>query len=353
MSHENPKSENIRVVSNFLLGSASLIILLAGLKAATPILLPFLLSIFIAIIANPFVVYLTRWRVPRTLAVLLVLVLIIVVILLIASIVGTSISNFQESIPQYRTQLIAHLAALSHLAEYLDIHLSRDMISNYFDPGVVFGVFANTLSGLGSMATDLFIILLTTVFMLLEGESLPRKLDVILRRSNSDVSQVHRFTQSVNHYMGVKTVVSIMTAIPIMVVLLWLDVDYAVLWGLLAFLLNFIPNVGSLLAAIPAVLLALLQLGVSQAIGVAATYVIVNLIVGNIIEPKLMGRGLGLSSLVVVLSLVFWGWLFGSVGMLLSVPLTMIVKIALETTSSDNWFAKLLSHPDELKEMND
>ncbi|MFM2481595.1 AI-2E family transporter [Celerinatantimonas sp. YJH-8] len=349
MSQELPKKANSRSASNFLLGSAALVILLAGLKAATPILLPFLLALFIAIIANPFVVYLTRWRIPRIVAVLLILLLIVVAILLIAGVVGSSISSFKASIPQYRTQLLANLGILTQLAAYLDIQISREMISSYFDPGVVFGVFANTLSGLSSMATDLFIILLTTVFMLLEADSLPRKLYTILQNPRIGLSQINRFTQSVNHYMGVKTLVSLMTAVPITLVLLWMKVDYAVLWGLLAFLLNFIPNVGSLLAAIPSVLLALVQLGVSSALGVAGTYVVVNLVVGNVIEPRLMGRGLGLSSLVVILSLVFWGWLFGSVGMLLSVPLTMIVKIGLESHPEGHWFAKLLSHPDEIQ----
>ncbi|MEC8428670.1 MAG: AI-2E family transporter, partial [Pseudomonadota bacterium] len=124
--------------------------------------------------------------------------------------------------------------------------------------------------------------------------------------------------------------------------LLFLGVDYPVLWAMLAFMLNFVPNLGSILAAIPAVLLALVQLGPFEAIWVAVGYVVVNTVVGNVLEPRIMGRGLDLSTLVVFVSLVFWGWVLGPVGMLLSVPLTMTVKIALENFKDTEWIAVML-----------
>jgi predicted PurR-regulated permease PerM len=114
------------------------------------------------------------------------------------------------------------------------------------------------------------------------------------------------------------------------------------LWGLLALLLNYIPNIGSILASVPAILLALIQLGVGKAVIVLVGYLVINIIIGNVLEPKIMGRGLGLSTLVVFLSLVFWGWVFGPVGMLLSVPLTMTVKIALDSNEDTRWISTLL-----------
>lgn len=333
-------------VSTFIITSASLVVLLAGLKAATPILLPFLLALFIAILANPLVIQLTRRHIPRSVAILFILLCIVVLILAFASIVGSSISDFKQSIPTYRTQFLANMSWMTRWAGYLDIHLTKETVSQSFDPSVVFGLFANTLSGLSSMAADLLIILLTTVFMLFEAESLPKRLSQDGKVSED--SPFYRFSRSVNHYMGVKTIVSLITAVPITIVLWWLGLDYPILWGLIAFLLNFIPNVGSLLAAVPAVLLATVQLGFSDALSIAVTYLGVNLVVGNVIEPRMMGRGLGLSSLVVVLSLIFWGWLFGSVGMLLSVPLTMVVKIALESSPNGYRFTRWLSHQDEL-----
>ncbi|HCD13844.1 AI-2E family transporter, partial [Shewanella sp.] len=151
------------------------------------------------------------------------------------------------------------------------------------------------------------------------------------------------FLQSVNQYMVIKTLVSLATGVIVGVGLALMGVDYALLWGVVAFLFNYIPNIGSIIAAIPAVLLAFVQLGTAGAGAVAALYLATNMVMGNLIEPRFMGRGLGLSTLVVFLSLIFWGWLLGSVGMLLSVPLTMIVKIALESSQSGSWLAILLS----------
>jgi predicted PurR-regulated permease PerM len=125
-----------------------------------------------------------------------------------------------------------------------------------------------------------------------------------------------------------------------------LGVDYVLLWALLAFLLNYIPNIGSIIAAIPAVLLALAQLGPAVAGLTALGFVLTNTVMGNMVEPRFLGRGLGLSTLVVFLSLIFWGWLLGTVGMLLSVPLTMIVKIALEGNDDTRWIALLLASED-------
>jgi predicted PurR-regulated permease PerM len=115
-----------------------------------------------------------------------------------------------------------------------------------------------------------------------------------------------------------------------------------VLWGLVAFLFNFVPNIGSIIAAVPALLLALVQLGPGPALAAGAGYLVVNIVMGNVVEPRFMGRGVGLSTLVVFLSLVFWGWVLGPVGMLLSVPLTMVVKLALEANPETRWIAVLI-----------
>jgi predicted PurR-regulated permease PerM len=127
-----------------------------------------------------------------------------------------------------------------------------------------------------------------------------------------------------------------------MILLLILNIDYALLWGLLAFLLNFIPNIGSIIAAIPAILLSLIQFGPGIAIITSVGYLVINFVFGNVLEPRMMGKGLGLSTLIVFLSLIFWGWILGPVGMLLSVPLTMVVKIALDSSDDTRWIATLL-----------
>ena len=142
--------------------------------------------------------------------------------------------------------------------------------------------------------------------------------------------------------MAIKTLISLATGVIVTLMLLIIGVDYPLLWGLLAFVLNFVPNIGSIIAAVPAVLLAVIQLGVIYALITAMAYFILNLFMGNVIEPRFMGRELGLSTLVVFLSLLFWGWLLGPVGMLLSVPLTITARIALDSRDDTRWIAILL-----------
>ena len=151
------------------------------------------------------------------------------------------------------------------------------------------------------------------------------------------------FSEKMNKNLSIKTIVIIITGILIYFSLSIIGLDHAIMWGLIAFLLNYIPNIGSIIASIPAILIALIQFNIYYALTVGLVYLIVNIVMGSIIEPKYLGKELGLSTLIIFLSLIFWGWLLGPVGMLLSVPLTMIVKIALESNDDTRWIAILLS----------
>jgi len=179
------------------------------------------------------------------------------------------------------------------------------------------------------------------VFILSEAAGFPAKLQAAFgHRESSD--RFANIKREVQHYLGIKTLISLTTGSIVAAATAIIGVDYPLLWGMLAFLLNFIPTFGSILAAIPPVMLATVQLGAGHALAVALVFVSVNVGLGNFVEPYFMGRRLGLSTLVVFLSLVFWGWVWGPVGMLLSVPLTMIVKIMLENTEDLAWVAVLL-----------
>ncbi len=128
-----------------------------------------------------------------------------------------------------------------------------------------------------------------------------------------------------------------------------MGVHYAVLWGIVAFLLNFIPNIGSIIAAVPAVLMTLVQFSFGLSLVVALGYITINIVIGSIVEPKVLGRGLGLSPLVIFLSLIFWGWLLGSVGMLLSIPLMIMIKITLNSQPNTKWIAILLGSGEDIR----
>ena len=185
------------------------------------------------------------------------------------------------------------------------------------------------------------LVLMTVIFMLLEASGMPAKLRTVLGPSRR-FGGFDSFVRNLQHYMAIKTIVSLITGLLVTLVLVVIGVDFPLLWGLLAFLLNYVPNIGSIIAAVPAVLLAMVQLGPWQALFAGLGYLAINLIMGNILEPRFMGHGLGLSPLIVFLSLLFWGWLLGPVGMLLSVPLTITAKIALDSHEDTRWVAVLL-----------
>ncbi|PKH55835.1 hypothetical protein CXF83_10885 [Shewanella sp. Choline-02u-19] len=330
---------------------AFIVVILAGIKTASPIVVPFVLSVFIAVICNPMISWLTRHRVPRGVAVLMLMAFIVLMGLWLASIVGTSINEFSTQLPFYRDQLIEQFSWIVDKLATLNIQISKEQILAYFDPGVALSMTTNMLTGVGSVMANLFLIILTVVFMLFESNGFSKKMHFALDDPDMRLQQVDRFLNSVNQYMVIKTLVSLATGLIVGVGLYIIGVDYALLWGVIAFLFNYIPNIGSIIAAIPSVLLAFIQIGPGAAGAVALLYLGTNAVMGNLVEPRYMGRGLGLSTLVVFLSLIFWGWLLGSAGMLLSVPLTMIVKIALESSQGGRWLAVLIG--DDIAENND
>ena len=215
-------------------------------------------------------------------------------------------------------------------------------LSNIFNPAAVLNIVGDALNQVSNLFADGFLILLTVIFMMLEVTSLPVKLKKILNNPDESIKRVQSVTLNINKYIAIKTWISLGTGILVFILLVILGVDYPLLWAVLAFVLHFIPTIGSIIALIPPVLLTIIQIGFVEAIIVLIGYVIINTIMGNILEPKYMGKGLGLSTLVVFLSLIFWGWVLGPIGMLLSVPLTITIKIILDSSDETRWLAVLL-----------
>jgi predicted PurR-regulated permease PerM len=280
---------------------------------------------------------------PNVLAVISILIGIVAVGLLFASFIGTSLNAFSRALPGYEMRLSEMTVGLVSWLHGLGLDVSREVMNDYLDPGKILKIAMNTLTKIQGLLTNAFLILLTVIFIMLEASAFPQKLQAAFKKPEQSLRRLREFTASVNRYLALKTLFSFATGLLIWIWLSILGVDFPLLWGLLAFLLNYVPNIGSIIAAIPALVLALIQYGMSGVLLLASLgYIIVNVSIGSIIEPRFMGRGLGLSTLVVFLSLVFWGWVLGPVGMLLSVLLTMIVKIALESNEETRWLAILL-----------
>ncbi|WP_430460618.1 AI-2E family transporter [Thalassolituus sp. LLYu03] len=336
-------SEN-HLAENLLVSAAAAVVVIAGIKLAAAMLVPFLLAVFIAVLSAPLLHWLTNHRVPQVLAVLLLVLGFLLLGTVLASFVGTTLNAFYRDMPLYEQKLQALTAHGVTWLRSMGVEVADNVIREYVNPGVVMKTVASVFNGLGGVLTNTFLILFTVVFILLEASGFPQKVKRAFGEDTQAFEHFGRFSRSVQQYLMIKTLVSLGTGVSVALVLALIGVDYWALWGLVAFLLNYIPNIGSIIAAVPAVLIALIQLGPGVALMTAGVYVAVNMIFGNVVEPRLMGRSLGLSTLVVFLSLVFWGWILGPVGMLLSIPLTMVVKIALETRPQTRWIATLLDH---------
>lgn len=319
-----------------------LVIILTGIRFAADIIVPFILALFIAVILSPLVQRMVKLRVPRVLAISLLVIIIVLAMVLLLAYLGTSLNELARTLPQYRSSLVIPLKNLEPWLVRLGIGVSVDDMVKYIDPNAAMTLITNLLTQLTNAMSSIFLLLLTVVFMLMEVPQLPTKLQQIMVRPVEGMAAIQRAIDSVSHYLVLKTAISLVTGLVVWGMLAALDVRFAFIWGLLAFALNYIPNIGSVLAAIPPIIQVLAFGGLYDALVVLAGYLIINLVFGNILEPRIMGRGLGLSTLVVFLSLIFWGWLLGPVGMLLSVPLTIIVKIALEQSVGGQSIAILL-----------
>jgi len=266
-----------------------------------------------------------------------------------------AVADLQDQIPGYTTRVQAlYDSWVASLSARVGVDLGQYGLLDVFDPGAAVGLFGTAVARVAGFLTNTFLVLLIMAFILGEAMVFPFKFRAIVgprvgeRRRvtqvvTNDRRRMTKIVREVQEYLGIKTVVSLATGLAIGLLAWMLGLDFPVLLGLIGFVLNYIPTVGSILAALPALFLSLVVVGTFlNFILVGVGYGAINLVFGNIIEPTLMGRRLGLSTLVVILSLLFWFWVWGPVGALLAVPLTMVVKIGLENTTDLRWVAILL-----------
>lgn len=345
MTNENKFSGSARIIITF----AALIVVVSGLQAASSIVLPFLLSAFIAVVFAPIMTYFKKKKLPQGLALLLIMFIIVFVLLAVGGIIGNSVRSFTNNLPLYEEKLNGLISSIVVLLEDVGFDLTTINLKEIANPAAIMTLASGLLSELGNVLTNGLVILFTVVFMLLESTSFPKKIQRIIEEYDHKPFAIENFTNSVIHYVWMKTIISFITGVIVTIALVIFGVDYPILWGTLAFLLNYIPTVGSFIAAVPPILLTIIQIGPFTALMVTLMYVVLNIVMGNIVEPKYMGKELGLSTLVVFISLLFWGWVFGPIGMLLSVPLTMVLKIAFENSEDTKWIAILLGPENLLK----
>lgn len=328
--------------TRFLLVSASFVIVVAGLRAASAIIIPLLLAAVFAMLASSLMFWLRQQGVPKVLALALMILIVVVVGIVVTNIIVSSLTELSERVPFYYSRLREEEDQILLILESFGFDTSSVVVADMIEPGPMMQTLTGILTRLGSLFTNSFLILFTVIFILLEASSFPAKLRVALGDRHMSLEKFQVLSEGIRNYLVIKTLVSMATGASVMIMLLLFNIDFALLWGFIAFLLNYIPNIGSFVASLPAIALGLVLHGVDTALLIALGYFIINQILGGFIEPRFLGEGLKLSPLVVFLSLIFWGWVLGPVGLLLAVPLTLLVKIILESSAETHWIALLL-----------
>ena len=325
---------------------AALILIGAGLRASASVVVPLLLALFLAIVASPPIARLRALGVPPSLAMVIVATAILGVGALFSVVVAVSVGELSASMPAYEARVEAMAASSSAWVESHGIKFGIEDLRRIVDPGAAIGMVGVFLGGLGAILANGVVVGFLVIFILIDTISIPVKLAAATADPERANQTLLRLRAQVDSYFGALTILSAVTGVIVFLFLTVVGVDLALFWGLLAFLLNYIPNIGSIVAAVPPVLLTLIQLGPGSALIVMLGYLSINMVIGNIVQPRVMGRDAGLSTLSVFVSLLLWGWLLGPVGMLVSVPLTSALRLALDASDSTRPIAIMLGTED-------
>ena len=319
---------------HILLKLASLVVILAGIHAAADIIVQLLLALFFSIVLTPLVTWFLRRGIKRPIAITIVVLVMLVFLTALVGVLAASINDFMTLLPKYNREFTRKFLHMQEMLPFLNLHMSPERMLQRMDSARVMTFATTLMTQLSNAMASIVLLVMTVVFMLFEVRHLPYKLRFALNNPQIHIAGLHRALKGVSHYLALKTLLSVWTGVIVWCGLVLLDVQFALMWGVLAFLLNYVPNIGSVISAIPPMIQALLFNGIYECLMVGALFLVVHMIIGNMVEPRMMGHRLGMSTLVVFLSLLIWGWLLGPVGMLLSVPLTSVCKIWMESDIS-------------------
>ena len=325
-----------------LMSVACVVIILAGLKAAQAIVVPFLLAIFITVLVSPLVLYVQKIRVGRVFSFLIITFAFVAIIVFFGAVIFDAIKEFSARLPELQAKFEEVLGGVSAKLSRFGIELNAANLG--IDPGEAAAQLSALLRKTGSIVSTGFFIFIMVSFMVFESSVIDEKIRYFSQSSRATHTFVKKFASSLKKYLLIKTIASACTGALIGLGLWALGVPYAALWGILAFVLNFIPTIGSIVAVFPTLFVTLATMDISSSIWTIAIYLVVNVAIGNIIEPRFLGQGLGLSTISVLAGLLLWGFVLGIGGLFLAVPLTMSLQIALASNDTTRFIATLLSN---------
>ena len=314
---------------------AAAIITIIGLKFLSPFLIYLILSIFLTILIYPLVAFFEKRGMPLLIGYIFAAFLVILVFVVMFAVINSSLKEFLQNASFYQDKFVSLIIQINEYLKDFGIKIDNTYLSNIdFIP-----VIKAFLSKAGNLIKSFLIVFIGVSFMIFESKNFSKKLSLITESEET----FELFFKNTQKYFIIKTFTSALTGISVALMLLYFKIPYAWLFGIMAFVFNFIPVVGSIVAAIPGILIAFITYDLKVVVYVTIGYVIINNIISNVIEPKLMGDGLDLSPAVVFFSLLLWGWVFGIVGTFLAVPLTMTLKLAFMSYERTKWIGILLS----------
>jgi len=335
--------QEIWPITQILIFWAMLLVIFTVLKSASDLLVPFLIAGSLAIVLSPLLTYLEKKRIPKILSLVLIIILSLILAIILGGYIDEEVKEFANNLQETKQQFFASLEKFILFMNGFGIGVTEEDIYKVFEKSNLGEIVKNLASQAGSQFSNIFLIFFTVAFMLLESAFFHNKMMKIAKEYGEDTKEAMKIIENIKSYFLIKAKTSLMTALWVLVVLWYYDVAYFYLWAILAFFFNFIPVIGSILASVPPIIMALIDQTMMTAFWVAIWYLIINTVVGNILEPRIMGKGLGLSALIVFLSMTFWGWIFGPSGMVLSVPLTMVMQFLFDQYRETKWIALLLS----------
>lgn len=342
--------------SQVILTLASLVIVLAGMKEAAGVLVPIVYAFFLAVLSFPLLRWLVKRRLPGPVALAITLLVNLGVLAGLITLAVRLLISFNADLPRYLRGLQRNLTDLGVWLDENGVVGAKDTINSLFDWNNIIGyatqqdvmsrigsMLGSTFGTLATVFAGLVMILILMMFILMEATGTQRRLVAVRSSGGPDFSSLMRSVTDIQKYLGIKTLISALTGLLAGAWCWFFDLQYPLLWAILAFVFNYIPAVGSSAASIPAIIEALVQHGGGAAIGVALGYGGINFALDNFVQPQLLGNRFGISALVVVLSVIFWGWLWGPMGMFLAVPLTMVMKVLLDNSEEFRWISVAMS----------
>lgn len=328
-----------------LVGAASAVIVAAGIKAAAWLIGPVFLALLIVIAVHPVHDRLRRWGLPSWASTLALIVLGYGVLLVLAGVVVVSVARLATILPTYAAHANALLQSVS--ASLAQFGVGADQLralTGAVNYSRLLGFIAALLLGVTSLAGNLVFLLTLLLFLIIESTGAPARMMAIAKDRAPIAAALGRFTSGTRRFLGVTTVFGLLTGLVDTIALIVLGVPLAVLWGLLAFITNYIPYVGFFVGLVPPALLALLGGGWQLMVVVVVIYVVVNFVITSLVQPRFVGDSVGLSVSVTLVALVFWGWLLGPLGAVLAIPLTLLVKVLLiDVDPRASWAEALLA----------